>query len=121
YRYKKEELLLGVLERNQSLILVGGGAADISQDPANQSALLHLDGEVVGDAVLTALVHTEAPWAALRSHFYRPTGQTLRVTKTDETCKRVLEIDGQPAAARYAELLGVTPDDLEFGKPKGFG
>jgi len=121
FRYKKEELLLGILERNQSLILVGGGAADIGQDPSKQSALLHLDGEVVGDAVLTALIHTDAPWAALRSHWYRPTGKMLRITKTDETCKRVLEIDGKPAAARYAELLGVGVDDLDFGKKGGFG
>lgn len=121
FRYKKEELLLGVLERNQSLILVGGGAADAEPDPAKQSALVHLDGEVVTDAVITALIHTDAPWAALRSHWYEPTGQTLRITKTDATCKRVLEIDGKPAAARYAELLGVPVDGLEFGKEGGFG
>ncbi|HEU4726677.1 MAG TPA: FIST C-terminal domain-containing protein, partial [Kofleriaceae bacterium] len=44
----------------------------------------------------------------------------LRITKVDSTAKRALEIDGKPAAKRYAELLGVGVDDLEFGKPKGF-
>src|SRR5262249_60006787 len=58
--------------------------------------------------------------AALRSHWYVPTGQTVRITKIDETAKRALEIDGQPAARRYADLLGVGVDDLEFGKPRGF-
>ena len=66
------------------------------------------------------LFRTEAPWAALRSHWYAPTGQTLRITKIDGTARRALEIDGKPAAKRYAELLGVGVDDLEFGKPKGF-
>ena len=116
FQYKKEELLLGVLERNQALIIVGGGAGDTAQ----QSSLIHMDGEVVGDAVLVALIRTDAPWAALRSHWYQPTGQMIRVTKTDATCKRVLEIDGKPAAARYAELLGVEVDDLEFGTANGF-
>jgi len=121
FRYKKEELLLGVLDRNQALILVGGGASSGESDPEKQKAVLHVDGEVATDAVITAVIRTDAPWAALRSHWYVPTGRQIHITRTDASCTRVLEIDGQPAAQRYAELLGVTPDDLEFGKPNGFG
>lgn len=120
YRYKKEELLLGILEKSQTLVLVGGGAADHEQDPARQSALIHMDGEIAGDAVLVCLFKTNAPWAALRSHWYQPTGEQLVITKVDDSHTRALEIDGKPAAQRYAELLGVGVDDLEFGKPKGF-
>jgi hypothetical protein len=120
YQFKKEEFLLGMMDQNQDLILVGGGAADHENDPARQSALIHVDGEVTDDAVLIALFHTEAPWAALRSHWYHPTGETLRITKVDSSQMRALEIDGQPAAKRYAEILGVNIDDLEFGKPRGF-
>ncbi len=88
---------------------------------AKASALVHVDGEVATDAVAVALFRTDAPWAALRSHWYAPTCETMRITKVlDESAKRALEIDGKPAAARYAELLGVEIDDLEFGKPKGF-
>lgn len=120
FKYKKEELLIGMTEPNPALVLVGGGAADREPDPQKQSALLHIDGQVVDDAVLIALFQTEARWAAMRSHWYQPTGQTLTITKVDGTCTRALEIDGQPAAKRYAELLGVGVDDLEFGKPDGF-
>ena len=120
FRFRKEELLLGVMSMNQALVAVGGGASDSEPDPAKQSAVLHADGEVASDAAIVALFRTDAPWAALRSHWYAPTGQTLRITKIDDTAKRALEIDGKPAAKRYAELLGVGVDDLEFGKPKGF-
>jgi hypothetical protein len=120
FRYKKEELLLGILEKSQTLVLVGGGAADHEQDPARQSALVHIDGEIAGDGVLVALFKTSAPWGALRHHWYQPTGEQLVVTKVDESHTRALEIDGKPAAQRYAELLGVGVEDLEFGKPKGF-
>lgn len=120
FRYRKEELLLGVMSMNQALIAVGGGASDSEIDPAKQSAMVHVDGEVATDAASVALFRTDAPWAALRSHWYVPTGQTLRITKVDGTAKRALEIDGQPAARRYADLLGVSVDDLEFGKPSGF-
>ncbi len=120
FAYKKEELLLGVMSMNQAMVAVGGGASDSEPDPAKQSAELHVDGEVASDAAIVAVFRTDAPWAALRSHWYAPTGQTLRITKIDSTAKRALEIDGQPAAKRYAELLGVEPKDLEFGTPNGF-
>jgi hypothetical protein len=121
FRYKKEELLLGILEKSQTLVLVGGGASDDNRDPAKQSALIHVDGEVAGDAVLVALFKTSAPWAALRSHWYVPTGEKLTITKVDESHTRALEIDGHPAAKRYADILGVEDvRQLEFGTPQGF-
>jgi hypothetical protein len=117
-RYKKEELLLGILEKNQALVLVGGGAS-VSHG-ATTPVMLHVDGEVATDSVLVALFRTSAPFAALRSHWYIPTGERLTITKVDESHTRALEIDGKPAALRYAELLGCRPDELEFGSPKGF-
>jgi len=120
FRHRKEELLLGAMAMNQALVAVGGGAYDTEIDPEKQSALVHVDGEVATDAVALALFRTDAPWAALRSHWYASIGQTMRVTKIDETVKRALEIDGLSVAKRYADLFGVGIDDLEFGKPKGF-
>jgi hypothetical protein len=120
FRFKKEELLLGVMSKNQALMAVGGGASDSEPDPSKQSSELHVDGDVSTDSVAVALFRTDAPWAALRSHWYEPTGRTLRITKVDSTATRALEIDGRPAAKRYAEMLDVGVDDLEFGKPKGF-
>jgi hypothetical protein len=120
FRYKKEELLLGMLERNPDVLLVGGGASDIELDPAKSSAFVHVDGEVVTDATLVAMFRTDAPFAALRTHWYEPSGERIRITKLDESAQRALEIDGRPAAARYAEIIGVSIDELEFGKPHGF-
>src|SRR4051812_4191431 len=107
YRQKKEELLLGVLEKNQALVLVGGGAADSNPDFAARSAELHVDGEVSTNSAVVALFHTSAPWGALRHHAYTPLGETLVITKVDDSGHRALEIDGKPATERYAELLGV--------------
>jgi hypothetical protein len=120
FRNKKEELLLGVLDRCPALMLVGGGAAyhDIFAPEAHGT--LHADGDVASNAVLVTLVKTKANIGALRSHWYTPTGQTVQITKVDESCTRALEIDGKPAAARYAELLGVRVDELQFGTPRGF-
>lgn len=116
-RFKKEELLIGMLERNAGIVLVGGGAAN-----ADQSApgTVHVDGEVATNAAFVALFRTDAPWAALRAHWYKPTGKHMRITKVDGTHRHALEIDGKPAAERYSEILGVPVDELDFGKPRGF-
>lgn len=121
FRFKKEEFLMGIMSRNQALVAVGGGAAAYEIDPVNKRAFIHVDDEVTTDAVATVLFKTDAPWVAVRNHWYHPTGRTLRLTKVDVMSNRAIEIDGKPAAARYAELLGVEIADLEFGKPKGFG
>lgn len=119
FRNKKEELLLGILERNPALVLVGGGASDEETDPGKRSALIHVDGEVVDDAALVALFRVDAPFAALRSHSFLPTGKTLTITKLDDDCRRVIELDGQPATERYAEAIGVPVSDLDYPNMKG--
>jgi hypothetical protein len=118
YENKKEELLLGMLEKNQSIVLVGGGAADDRREGG--SALLHVDGQVMNDAALVAMFSTGTPWAAIRSHWYEPTGEKVTITKVDDTCRRVLEIDGKPAVKRYQEILNVDVSELDFTKPNGF-
>ncbi|MFO0757893.1 MAG: FIST N-terminal domain-containing protein [Byssovorax sp.] len=119
-KMKKEELLIGVLEKNHALVVVGGGASDTEIDPAKQKTFIHVDGEVVNDAALVALFSTEAPWAAFRSHWYEPSGQTLTITKVDPTHSRALEIDGKPAVQRYAEIVGAEVTELDFPNLKGF-
>lgn len=66
FRFRAEELLLGVMAMNQALVAVGGGAADSQLDVSKASAVVHVDGEVATDAVAVALFRTDAPWAALR-------------------------------------------------------
>jgi hypothetical protein len=120
FRNKKEELLLGVLDRNQALVLVGGGASDSEQDPSKQSALVHVDDKVATDAALLAIIRTDVPWRVLRAHWYEPTGDMLTITKVDESRIRALEIDGKPAAQRYAEVIKVPVDKLDYPGPEGF-
>lgn len=118
FENKKEELLLGMLEKNQSIVLVGGGASDDAREGG--SALLHVDGQVMNDAALVAMFSTATPWAAIRSHWYEPTGEMVTITKVDDTCRRVIEIDGKPAVKRYQEILNVDVSELDFTKPRGF-
>lgn len=117
---KKEELLLGMMERNQSMTLVGGGAMAQGSGSKVRPAQIFFDGEAIEDAALVAFFSLGVRWSTIRSHWYEPTGKMLTITKVDDSCRRVLEIDGQPALKRYMDILGVGRDELEFGKPKGF-
>lgn len=110
FKMKKEEMLLGVLEKNQGLVIVGGGAS--GYELMRGTGYIGVDGEVFADGAMVMLFRTNAPWAALRSHWYEPTNKRVRVTKVDLATRRIFELDGQPAAARWAEVCGVPPEAL---------
>ena len=110
-RMKKEEMLLGALEKNQGLVVVGGGA---SKNEYGQEGLLGVDGEVFADGAMIVLFRTKARWAALRHHAFEPIGQRVRVTKFDAQTSRILELDGQPAATRAAALFDIPPAHMEM-------
>ncbi len=112
YRLKKEEMILGVLDVNASITLVGGGASHQTHPP-NAEPLVHAGSEVATDTVAVALLRVETPWAALRHHAYVPTGRRLTITKVDASARIALEIDGKPAAQRYSELADVPLDQFE--------
>ena len=115
FKMKKEEMLLGVLEKNQGLVLVGGGAR--GYDFMNGIGWMGVDGEVFSDGVIVMAFQTSVPWAALRSHWFEPTGQRVRVTKVDLATRRILELDGQPAGTRWAEVVGAERDQITVAHP----
>jgi hypothetical protein len=118
FKMKKEEMLLGVLEKNQGLVLVGGGAS--GYEFMKGTGYMGVDGEVFTDGVVTMLFRSTAPWAALRSHCYEPTGQRVRLTKVDVVSRRILELDGRSAGGRWAEIAGVPPEHLTIANPEQF-
>jgi hypothetical protein len=119
-RQRKDEFLLGILDANPALSLVGGGAGDGRPPGPSSRAVVGIDGEIGAGAGLVALIRTGASWKTFRHHAYQPTGDTIKVTKVDDTYLRVREIGGMPAAQAYAERVGVAVQDLEFGKAGGF-
>lgn len=112
---KKEEMLLGALEDNQGLVLVGGGSA---QNEYGGPGMMGVDGEIFTDGAFTVLFRTLAPWAAMRHHAHELVGKRVRITKVDVANHRILELDGQPAGKRWSEVIDVAPDKLTFAHPE---
>ncbi|NUP06108.1 MAG: hypothetical protein HOW73_08620 [Polyangiaceae bacterium] len=115
FKMKKEEMLLGVLERNQGLVVVGGGAS--GYEFMRGTGYIGVDGEVFSDGCVVMLFRTNAPWQAMRSHWFEPTGQRTRLTKVDLATRRIIELDGKPAGPRWAEIVGVPPEHLTLAHP----
>jgi hypothetical protein len=113
-KMKKEELLLGALEHNQGLVLVGGGAVS---DVMGAPGVLGVDGELFSDGALTVLFRTSAPWAAMRHHAFEMLGKRVRVTKVDVANHRILELDGMPAGKRWSELVEAPAEHLTYARP----
>jgi hypothetical protein len=115
YKLKKEEFLVGMLDVNPSITLVGGGASNTHPPVTGNEPppFVHLDGQVVTDSVAVALFRMDAPWAAIRHHGYVPTSDRVVITKVDPSAKCAVELDGKRAVDRWSELSGVPVDELE--------
>lgn len=111
YRFKKEEVLLGILDVNPAITLLGGGASHRLFPPEGVPEI-QVDDDVSTDCVAVVLLRLETPWAALRHHAYEPVGERIVITKVDESARIALEIDGKPALQRYAELFGCAPEEM---------
>lgn len=115
-KMKKEEMLLGVLEKNQALVVVGGGAS--SYEFMQGMGFIGVDGEVFSDGAVVMLFTTNVAWQAMRSHWFEPTGQRTRLTKVDLATRTILELDNKPAGPRWAEIVGVPPEHLTLAYPE---
>ena len=85
---------------------VGGSAADLDFNAAH---IFHR-GRAVRDAALLMVLRTSLPIAIIKSEHMLPTGKKTVVTQASG--RLVFELDGRPALARYAQLLGVPSETI---------
>jgi hypothetical protein len=105
---EEEFFLKGVQKVVGRIPVFGGSAADNSI--SGDWKLFTSDG-VYSDGVAVAFFWSDEPFANVFTGAYRETGDVGVVTKVDGN-RRLVEIDHQPAVARYAEWTGVEPADL---------
>lgn len=92
------------------LPLVGGSAGDGLSFGRTQ---VYSDGSFHTDSAVLALVTTHVPFRIFKTQHFVPTDQRLVVTAADAEHRIVNEIDGWPAAERYAEILGTDVKSLD--------
>lgn len=95
------------------LPLVGGSAGDGLNFGRTQ---VYSDGSFHTDSAVLALVTTDLPFRIFKTQHFVPTDQRFVVTAADSAHRIVNEIDGWPAAERYADVLGMDVETLDASR-----
>lgn len=106
----REELVAHALQHALGKIpLFGGSAGD---DMKFEKTCIYSDGRFLSDSAAVILVNTSLPFRTFKTQHFVSTDERLVVTEADPAKRIVKEINGLPAAAEYARLLGVNVNDL---------
>lgn len=88
---------------------VGGSAGDRLDF---RRTIVACDGRAAEGAAVLGVVHTDLPFRVFQSHHFDPTETRLVITAADPARRRVMEINGEPAADGYARAVGVPAREL---------
>lgn len=91
------------------IVLFGGSAGD---DQKFSRTLVFSDGRFHSDSAVLVLLNTSLPFKIFKTQHFIATAERLVVTEADTDERVVKEINGLPAAAEYARLLGIDVDEL---------
>ena len=116
-----EENVISALSMSApSLKITGGSAADHNY---NKTYVFH-NGKHYSNAAIFLLFQTQKQFEIISRHHFIPTETECVVTKADHAKRMILEINGKPAAAEYARLIGVELNQLTeaivIQRPFGF-
>jgi hypothetical protein len=106
-----EGFCLGTAAASPRIGFVGGAASDaldVSRGAAVQEprlAAIFCDGEALRDAGLVVVMAPPASFEVIVSEHMIPTPLRVVVTGADPSRRQILELDGHPAARRYAEVI----------------
>jgi hypothetical protein len=113
------ERIVGAITSAEGLTvpIVGGAAAD---ELTFDGTYVATNGTTDSDGAVLALLEMTVPFHYDHYVHYLPTERELLVTRADPLKRIVWEIDDEPAAERYAKLIGLRPgaeiDASVFGR-----
>lgn len=99
----EEQLAAGVFAAAGGCGMVGGSAGGGMDMKSTKVAL---DGRTTDRGAVVCVVETDHPFEIFHSHHFEPSARRLVITAADPATRRVLEIDGLPAAEGYARAIG---------------
>ncbi|MFA5824732.1 MAG: nitric oxide-sensing protein NosP [Gallionellaceae bacterium] len=105
-----EEQVAHALQYALGKITLFGGSAGDDQKFAKTS-VFH-EGRFHSDSAVLVLISTSLPFKIFKTQHFISTDERLVVTEADSAQRIVTEINGLPAAAEYARLVGVDVHEL---------
>jgi hypothetical protein len=106
-----EEQVLAALEAALGGIPNFGGSA--GDDNRLTDTHVFAEGGFHRASAVVLMVATPLPFEVFTTHHLRPRQQKLVVTAVDVEQRRVLELNAMPAAQAYAQLVGLSPSQLD--------
>jgi hypothetical protein len=103
-----EERLIDKVGDLTNVTFIGGSAGD---DLKFQATHVYANGRSYSNAALLALLKPGTPFTFIKTQSFCDLGKKLVVTRANEAQREVLEFNGKPAAAAYAEALGTSVSD----------
>jgi len=105
----EERLAAALHEVLGPIPMVGGSAGD---DLRFEQTQVYVDGGFCSDSAALVVFETSLPFSTFKLQHFVPTRRRLVITDADPDRRIVRTIDGYPAAAAYAELVGVPVEAL---------
>ena len=108
---KREEPVTHALQHALGKIKLFGGSAGDDQKFAK--TYVYSEGKFHPDSAVLVLVNSSFPFRIFKTQHFVSTDERLVVTEADIARRTVTEINGLPAAAEYARLVGVDVSELD--------
>jgi hypothetical protein len=109
----REEQVLATLDAALGRIPSFGGSA--GDDNHLSHTHVYTAGRFYTRAAVVVMINTRLPFEVFSTHHLIPLAHKLVVTEADREQRRVIELNGLPAAQVYAELVGSAPAQLNAG------
>ena len=109
----REEQVLATLDAALGRIPSFGGSA--GDDNHLSHTHVYTAGRFYTRAAVVVMINTRLPFEVFSTHHLIPLAHKLVVTEADREQRRVIELNGLPAAQVYAELVGSSPAQLNAG------
>lgn len=93
----------------ENVPIVGGSAGD---DLDFSRTFVYFDGRFLSDSAVLASFRARGPVVPFMLKHFIPGKQNLVITEADADRRLILEINGEPAAAVYAQALGLPLEEL---------
>lgn len=106
---REEQVAMALQDGLGGIHVIGASAGD---DLRFQQTRVFHDGRFHDDAAAFAVLATRLPFRPLRTQHFVADGESMVVTDVDSERRVVREINGLPAVAEYARLIGVKPNQL---------
>lgn len=106
----EERIAASLYQELDAVPIIGGSAGD---DLRFERTAVYHDGAFYSDAAVFTVFRGTAKFSAFKLQHFVPGPTQLVITEADPEQRVIREINGEPAAAAYAEAIGVSEDMLD--------